>query len=156
MQNPHSFLGINSKGQIAIVNTKGNAYGHVVLRGGDGKPNYDSVSVTLAEKELTKAKIAHNIMIDCSHANSNKDPALQPLVMDNVSNQILEGNKSIVGLMIEGHLKFGRQDIPSDLSQLEYGKSVTDGCISWETTEEAILKMHDKLQAVLPSRGVGS
>ncbi|HQV23380.1 MAG TPA: 3-deoxy-7-phosphoheptulonate synthase, partial [Agitococcus sp.] len=72
VQNPHSFLGINSKGQIAIVNTKGNAYGHVVLRGGDGKPNYDSVSVTLAEKELTKAKIAHNIMIDCSHANSNK------------------------------------------------------------------------------------
>ncbi|MCB1673566.1 MAG: 3-deoxy-7-phosphoheptulonate synthase [Moraxellaceae bacterium] len=156
VQNPHSFLGINSKGQIAIVNTKGNAYGHVVLRGGDGKPNYDSVSVTLAEKELTKAKIAHNIMIDCSHANSNKDPALQPLVMDNVSNQILEGNKSIVGLMIESHLKFGRQDIPSDLSQLEYGKSVTDGCISWETTEEAILKMHDKLQAVLPSRRVAS
>ena len=154
VQNPHSFLGINSKGQIAIVNTKGNAYGHVVLRGGDGKPNYDSVSVTLAEKELTKAKIAHNIMIDCSHANSNKDPALQPLVMDNVSNQILEGNKSIVGLMIESHLKFGRQDIPSDLSQLEYGKSVTDGCISWETTEEAILKMHDKLQAVLPTRRV--
>ena len=156
VQNPHSFLGINSKGQIAIVNTKGNAYGHVVLRGGDGKPNYDSVSVTLAEKELTKAKIAHNIMIDCSHANSNKDPALQPLVMDNVSNQILEGNKSIVGLMIESHLKFGRQDIPSDLSQLEYGKSVTDGCISWETTEEALLKMHDKLQAVLPSRRVAS
>ncbi len=152
VQNPHSFLGINSKGQIAIVNTKGNAYGHVVLRGGDGKPNYDSVSVALAEKELTKAKIAHNIMIDCSHANSNKDPALQPLVMDNVSNQILEGNKSIVGLMIESHLKFGRQDIPQDLSQLEYGKSVTDGCISWETTEEAILKMHNKLQAVLPTR----
>lgn len=155
VQNPHSFLGINSKGQIAIVNTKGNAYGHVVLRGGDGKPNYDSVSVTLAEKELTKAKISHNIMVDCSHANSNKDPALQPLVMDNVSNQILEGNKSIVALMIESHLKFGRQDIPSDLSQLEYGKSVTDGCISWETTEEAILKMHEKLKDVLPKRRIG-
>lgn len=152
VQNPHSFLGMNTNGQIAIVNTKGNAYGHVVLRGGDGKPNYDSVSVTLAEKELSKAKIAHNIMVDCSHANSNKDPALQPLVMDNVSNQIVEGNKSIVGLMIESHLKFGRQDIPSDLSQLQYGQSVTDGCIGWETTEEAILKMHDKLKDVLPSR----
>ena len=66
--------------------------------------------------------------------------------------QILEGNKSIVGLMIESHLKFGRQDIPADLSQLEYGKSVTDGCISWDTTEEAILKMHDKLKEVLPKR----
>ena len=152
VENPHSFLGMNRDGQIAIVNTTGNRYGHVVLRGGDGKPNYDSVSVTLAEKELTKAKITHNIMIDCSHANSNKDPALQPLVMDNVSNQILEGNKSIVGLMIESHLKFGRQDIPADLSQLEYGKSVTDGCIDWATTEEAILKMHHKLKAVLPSR----
>ena len=154
VQNPHSFLGMNTQGQIAIVNTKGNAYGHVVLRGGDGKPNYDSVSVTLAEKELTKSKITHNIMVDCSHANSNKDPALQPLVMDNVSNQILEGNKSIVALMIESHLKFGRQDIPSDLSQLEYGKSVTDGCISWETTEEAILKMHEKLKEVLPKRRI--
>lgn len=152
VQNPHSFLGINSQGQVAIINTNGNPYGHVVLRGGDGKPNYDSVSVTLAEKELTKAKITHNLMIDCSHANSNKDPALQPLVMDNVSNQILEGNKSIVALMIESHLKFGRQDIPADLSQLTYGQSVTDGCISWETTEEAILKMHAKLKDVLPSR----
>ncbi len=152
VQNPHSFLGINGQGQVAIINTNGNPYGHVVLRGGDGKPNYDSVSVTLAEKELTKAKVPHTIMIDCSHANSNKDPALQPLVMDNVSNQILEGNKSIVGLMIESHLKFGRQDIPADLSQLEYGKSVTDGCIDWATTEEAVLKMHVKLQAVLPSR----
>lgn len=152
VQNPHSFLGINSDGQVAIINTKGNAYGHVVLRGGDGKPNYDSVSVTLAEKELSKAKIAHNMMVDCSHANSNKDPALQPLVMDNVSNQILEGNQSIVGLMIESHLKFGRQDIPTDLSQLEYGQSVTDGCIAWETTEEAILKMHHKLKDVLPQR----
>ena len=152
VQNPHSFLGINSQGQVAIINTNGNPYGHVVLRGGDGKPNYDSVSVTLAEKELTKAKITHNLMIDCSHANSNKDPALQPLVMDNVSNQILEGNKAIVALMIESHLKFGRQDIPADLSQLTYGQSVTDGCISWETTEEAILKMHAKLKDLLPSR----
>lgn len=152
VQNPHSFLGINSQGQVAIINTTGNAYGHVVLRGGDGKPNYDSVSVTLAEQELAKSKIAPNIMVDCSHANSNKKPELQPLVMDNVSNQILEGNKSIIGLMIESHLKFGRQDIPADLSQLEYGKSVTDGCISWDTTEEAILKMHDKLKEILPKR----
>lgn len=152
MSNPHSFLGVDEQGKIAIINTKGNPYGHVVLRGGDGKPNYDSVSVALAERELEKSKLNANIMIDASHANSNKDPALQPLVMENVTNQILEGNKSIVGMMIESHIKHGRQDIPKDLSQLEYGKSVTDGCIDWETTEKAIRNMHDKLKSVLPSR----
>jgi 3-deoxy-7-phosphoheptulonate synthase len=150
--NPHSFLGIDSNGQVAIINTTGNKYGHVVLRGGDGKPNYDSVSVALAERELDKSKVSQNLMIDASHANSNKDPALQPLVMDNVSNQIVEGNSSIIGLMIESHLKFGRQDIPKDLSQLVYGQSVTDGCIDWETTEKAVHQMRDKLRDVLPKR----
>lgn len=150
--NPHSFLGIDVHGRVSIINTTGNAYGHVVLRGGDNKPNYDSVSVALAERELEKAKVAKNIMIDASHANSNKDPGLQPLVMDNVSNQILEGNTSIIGMMIESHLKFGRQDIPKDLTQLEYGKSVTDGCIDWDTTEKAVMQMHDKLKSVLPTR----
>ncbi|MES2918885.1 MAG: 3-deoxy-7-phosphoheptulonate synthase [Pseudomonadota bacterium] len=154
--NPHSFLGIDSNGRSAIINTTGNRYGHVVLRGGDGKPNYDSVSVALAERELEKAKVSKNLMIDASHANSNKDPALQPLVMDNVSNQIIEGNTSIIGMMIESHLKFGRQDIPKDLSQLEYGKSVTDGCIDWDTTEKAVRQMHDKLKAVLPKRQRGA
>ena len=152
VQNPHSFLGIDNQGKVAVINTTGNQYGHVVLRGGDGKPNYDSVSVALAERELEKAKAPMNIMIDASHANSNKDPALQPLVMDNVANQIVEGNKSIIGMMIESHIKFGRQDIPKDLSQLEYGKSVTDGCIDWETTEKAVLSMHAKLKDVLPKR----
>ncbi|MCC2637302.1 MAG: arof3 [Moraxellaceae bacterium] len=150
--NPHSFLGIDSNGRSAIINTTGNKYGHVVLRGGDGKPNYDSVSVALAERELEKAKVSKNLMIDASHANSNKDPALQPLVMDNVSNQIIEGNTSIIGMMIESHLKFGRQDIPKDLSQLEYGMSVTDGCIDWDTTEKAVRQMHDKLKDILPKR----
>lgn len=150
--NPHSFLGIDQKGQVAIINTNGNPYAHVVLRGGDGKPNYDSVSVALAERELEKAKLAKNIMIDTSHANSNKDPGLQPLVLENITNQILEGNKSIVGIMLESHLKFGRQDIPKDLSQLEYGKSVTDGCLDWESTEKALREMHDKLKDVLPKR----
>ncbi|MBP9046490.1 MAG: 3-deoxy-7-phosphoheptulonate synthase, partial [Moraxellaceae bacterium] len=135
MSNPHSFLGIDGAGKIAIINTNGNPYGHVVLRGGDGKPNYDAVSVALAERELEKAGIAQNIMVDASHANSNKDPGLQPMVMENVSQQIIAGNESIVGMMIESHLMFGRQDIPKELSQLEYGKSVTDGCIDWATTE---------------------
>jgi len=151
---PHRFLGINSEGRVAVITTKGNPYGHVVLRGGDGKPNYDSVSVALCEQELRKAGITPNVMIDCSHANSNKDPALQPLVMENVTHQILDGNRSIIGLMLESHLKAGTQKIPADLSQLEYGKSVTDACIDWETTEKALRTMAEKLREQLPRRVV--
>ncbi len=149
----HNFLGINAEGQVAIIHTRGNPYSHVVLRGGNGKPNYDSVSVALCEQQLAKAGIASNIMIDCSHANSNKDPGLQPLVMQNVTNQILEGNQSIVGLMIESNIGWGSQNINSDLSKLEYGVSVTDACIDWETTENSLREMHDKLKDVLPKRG---
>lgn len=149
---PHRFLGIDQTGQVSIVTTQGNPYGHVVLRGGDGKPNYDSVNISLAEQALAKADLVPNIMVDCSHANSNKDPALQPLVMDNVTNQILEGNQSIIGLMVESNIKHGRQNIPSNLDDLEYGLSVTDGCISWEETEKAILSMRDKLKDILPGR----
>ncbi|OLU29028.1 3-deoxy-7-phosphoheptulonate synthase [Pseudomonas sp. PA15(2017)] len=152
VSSPHRFLGINQQGGVSIVTTKGNAYGHVVLRGGNGKPNYDSVSVAICEQELKKASIKPNIMVDCSHANSNKDPALQPLVMDNVANQILEGNQSIVGLMVESHLGWGSQSIPKDLSQLKYGVSITDACIDWQSTEKTLRGMHAKLKDVLPKR----
>ena len=155
VSSPHRFLGINQEGGVSIVTTKGNAYGHVVLRGGNGKPNYDSVSVALCEQELTKAKIPLNVMVDCSHANSNKDPALQPLVMDNVANQIAEGNNSIVGLMVESHLGWGSQPIPKDLCQLQYGVSITDACIDWDTTEKAVRSMRAKLKDVLPKRQRG-
>jgi len=148
----HSFLGLNENGQVAIINTKGNPYAHVVLRGGNGKPNYDATSVAEAEAALAKAKVSNKIMIDTSHANSNKDPYLQPLVLKNITEQILDGNKSIVGIMVESHLKGGRQDIPENLCDLEYGKSVTDGCIDWETTEKALLEMHEALKDVLPNR----
>jgi len=155
VSSPHRFLGINQQGGVSIVTTKGNAYGHVVLRGGNGKPNYDSVSVAICEQELKKASIKPNIMVDCSHANSNKDPALQPLVMDNVANQILEGNQSIVGLMVESHLGWGNQSIPKDLQQLKYGVSITDACIDWESTEKTLRSMHGKLKDVLPKRQRG-
>jgi 3-deoxy-7-phosphoheptulonate synthase len=131
---PHSFLGINSEGNVAIVRTRGNAYGHVVLRGGDGRPNYDSVSIAIAEQALAKAKLPANLVVDCSHANSYKKPELQPLVMADVINQIRHGNKSLVGVMIESNIVAGNQKIPQDLSQLTYGCSVTDGCIDWDTT----------------------
>ncbi len=148
----HRFLGIDQNGQVSVVTTAGNPYGHVVLRGGNGKPNYDSVSVSICEKELQKAGLVPNIMVDCSHANSNKDASLQPLVAENVANQILEGNQSIVGLMIESNIGFGNQNIPADLSQLQYGVSVTDACIDWATTEQLLRSMHEKLIKVLPNR----
>lgn len=149
---PHRFLGINSEGSVAIITTAGNPYAHVVLRGGDGKPNYDSVSVSLAEQELEKTGIPVNIMVDCSHANSNKNHDLQPLVMENVTNQIIEGNKSIIGLMIESNLKPGNQKITADLKELEYGVSITDACIGWEATEQSLKEMNEKLRDVLPNR----
>lgn len=152
VSSPHRFLGINQQGAVSIVTTKGNPYAHVVLRGGNGKPNYDSVSVALCEQELNKGGIKPNIMVDCSHANSNKDPALQPLVMENVANQIAEGNNSIIGLMVESHLGWGSQSIPKDLGQLKYGVSITDACIDWDTTEKAVLAMRDKIKDVLPKR----
>jgi 3-deoxy-7-phosphoheptulonate synthase len=149
---PHSFLGLNSEGRVAIVRTLGNRYSHVVLRGGEGRPNYDTVSVIMAEKALAKAKLAENIVVDCSHANSYKDAALQPLVMTDVVNQVRVGNKSLVGIMVESNIVAGKQSIPDDLSKLVYGCSVTDGCVGWETTEEMILSAHESLRDVLPGR----
>lgn len=151
----HRFLGINGQGQVSVIRTKGNQYGHVVLRGGGGKPNYDSVSVKLCENELEKAGITKNLMIDCSHANSNKDPALQPMVLENVTNQIIEGNNSIVGLMVESNIGWGNQSIPENLSDLQYGVSVTDACIDWETTDKSLREMAAKLKDVLPNRERG-
>ena len=152
VSSPHRFLGINHEGQVAVIKTKGNQYGHVVLRGGNAKPNYDSVSVAICEKALDKAKLSPNIMIDCSHANSNKDATLQPLVAKNVTNQLIEGNQSIVAVMIESNIGAGNQSIPKNLAELQYGVSVTDACIDWETTESLILDMHKSLKDVLPKR----
>ena len=149
---PHRFLGINSDGRVSVITTKGNPYAHVVLRGGNGKPNYDSVSVSICEQELSSEGITPNIMVDCSHANSNKDHNLQPLVLENVANQILEGNTSIIGAMIESHLKGGNQKLSSNPDEMAYGISVTDACIDWDTTEASILGMADKIRDVLKSR----
>lgn len=148
---PHSFLGIDQEGQCAVIRTRGNRYGHVVLRGGS-KPNYDSVTLALCEQELAAKKLPANIVVDCSHANSSKDPALQPLVMNDCVNQIVEGNQSIVGLMIESNLESGNQPIPEDLSQLKYGVSVTDACVDWSTTEKMLREARAKLKDVLPRR----
>lgn len=148
----HSFLGLSADGQVCIIKSNGNPYAHVVLRGGNNQPNYDETAVKQAENELAKGKTSGKIMIDASHANSGKDPYLQPMVVKNIIGQIKNGNKSIMGLMIESHIKGGRQDIPKDLSQLEYGKSVTDGCLDWEATEQLLTELADELKEILPKR----
>jgi len=145
VRHPHHFLGITQQGQSAVFHTRGNSHGHIVLRGGGGRTNYDSVSVALCEQELARAGLPVNVMVDCSHGNSNKDASLQPLVAENCVNQILEGNRSIVGLMLESNLHAGSQPIPSDRRQLRYGVSVTDPCIDWESTEQLLLSMQAKL-----------
>jgi len=148
----HAFLGLSGQGRSAIVRTRGNRYGHVVLRGGGGRPNYDTVSVSLTEQALQKAKLPVNVVVDCSHANSWKKPELQPLVLKDVLHQIREGNRSLVGFMVESFIEAGNQPIPADLSKLRYGCSVTDACVSWETTQVMLRGAHALLKDVLPGR----
>lgn len=148
---PHRFLGINNDGQVSRLETRGNAFGHIILRGGS-EPNYDSVSVALAEQALSKADLPNNLMVDCSHANSHKNYELQPLVADNVCKQIIEGNRSIVGVMLESHIDKGNQKLGTDLSALQYGVSITDECIDWPTTEILLQSMASQLEKPLANR----
>jgi 3-deoxy-7-phosphoheptulonate synthase len=144
--NPHHFLGVNAKGQCSVLRTKGNRYGHVVLRGGV-RPNFDAVSIRLCEKALANAGLPTNIVVDCSHGNSFKDPSLQPLVLDTVVNHVIDGTKSIVGFMLESHLFGGNQSL-GDPKELNYGVSITDACLDWNSTVAAIQKAAKKLRAL--------
>jgi len=149
---PHRFLGINSNGEVSVIKTTGNHTAHIVLRGGGGKPNFDALNVNYCEDALHKADLAVNIMIDCSHANSNKDHKLQPMVIDNVADQIACGNQSIVALMVESHLKGGNQKLTQNLADLEYGLSITDACVDWSTTEDALLRLAETIRPALKLR----
>jgi 3-deoxy-7-phosphoheptulonate synthase len=142
----HHFLGINQKGQVSVFKTKGNSHGHVILRGGNGSPNYDVTHVKLIEEKLKAANLPPRIVIDCSHGNSNKDYKLQEPVFENVIQQIVDGNTSIVGMMLESNLYEGNQTIPTQKEQMKYGVSVTDKCISWQKTEEIIMAAYEKLK----------
>lgn len=144
--NPHSFLGIDSHGQATVLKTRGNAYGHIILRGGNQGPNYDSVHVSLTESAMDKAGLPRRIMIDCSHANANKDHERQPLVALNVAEQLAAGNESIIGIMLESHLNAGNQPL-KDPKDLAHGVSITDACIDWQTTEDLMMKLYDTLGA---------
>ena len=135
-QQPHHFLSVTKAGHSAIVATNGNDDCHVILRGGK-TTNYDAASVEAAAKELSAAGLAARVMIDFSHANSQKDPQKQLAVADNVAQQLRAGEARIMGVMIESNLKAGRQDLVAG-KPLEYGKSITDACISFDDTQQAV------------------
>ena len=134
---PHSFLGIDQEGQSSVITTKGNPFGHLVLRGGD-KPNYDEESIALAESWIAKGGLEQSILVDFSHANSGKKHEQQLKVWENILRQKTDGNKSIAGVMIESNICGGNQPFPEDPDKLRYGVSITDECISWEETERML------------------
>lgn len=140
----HHFLGVTDDGLPAVFWTSGNRYGHVVLRGGR-RPNYDEVSVAECEAALEQAGLPKRIVIDCSHGNSGKKPERQRLVARSVISQIVNGNTSICGLMLESNLMPGSQPIPEDLTMLKPGVSVTDACIGWDETEEIVIEAYSRL-----------
>jgi 3-deoxy-7-phosphoheptulonate synthase len=141
----HSFLGIDNDGQTCIVNTAGNPWGFLILRGGRSGPNFDEASLQEAVELLTRSKLPPRLMVDCSHANSNKDYRLQNVAWNSCIAQRLAGNQNLVGLMLESNLNPGNQPLPGDLSELRFGVSITDGCIGWEETERLILTAHEQL-----------
>ncbi|HZL13821.1 MAG TPA: 3-deoxy-7-phosphoheptulonate synthase [Verrucomicrobiae bacterium] len=134
----HSFLGINEDGVTSIVRTTGNPHAHVVLRGGRAKTNYDAESIRAAEQKLISEKLPPVLMVDCSHANSEKQHARQEDVWHSVIQQRIEGTRSLIGLMVESSLLEGNQPIPKNLKDLRYGVSITDPCVGWETTERML------------------
>jgi 3-deoxy-7-phosphoheptulonate synthase len=150
---PHRFLGIDSAGQVALIQTTGNPNAHVVLRGGTAGPNYDRQSIASCEQALSRIGQRPNIMVDCSHANSNKDHNLQLNVARSVAEQIREGNDSIIGLMLESNLHAGNQKLGTDL---RYGVSITDACIDWSATERLLAELADGLADYLPARVMDS
>ncbi len=141
----HNFLGIDREGRTAIVETCGNPDGHMVLRGGSGRPNYDPESIACAETLLAQNGLQPSIMVDCSHANSYKDHNRQEEVLDNVLEQLARGNRSINSLMVESNLGEGSQPLKGDFESLHYGISITDKCIGWATTERLLRRAHSML-----------
>lgn len=139
---PHAFMGMTEHGEIGIVRTSGNPMNHIVLRGGNGQPNYDAMNVTRCQHVLREAGLNMRIMVDCSHENSGKDHLKQPEVLRNIAEQVRDGNHSIMGVMLESHINEGRQNISDDMA---YGVSVSDACMSWEQSERAIRSLYEAL-----------
>jgi 3-deoxy-7-phosphoheptulonate synthase len=135
---PHSFLGIDQDGVTSVIRTTGNPVGHIVLRGGRTRTNYDAASLGEAEAQLAKAGLPPVVMVDCSHANSGKQHARQEEVWRNVIEQRAEGNRAIIGVMVESYLHEGNQPFPRPREELCYGVSITDACLGWDATERML------------------
>ena len=146
---PHRFLGIDADGRVAVIRTVGNPNAHIVLRGGDRGPNYDARAIEHCEAKLLAGSLPVNIMVDCSHANSNKNHERQGLVVDAVADQVLDGNRSIVGIMVESNIEAGNQPIGQDLA---YGVSITDACVGWDDTEAMLRQLASTLRDPLVER----
>jgi len=144
---PQSFLGINDEGQISTFKAKGNKSSHIILRGGV-KPNYHSKDIERCEKLLQKNDLPERIMVDCSHDNSNQDYRLQGNVVEEISSQIVAGNKSIFGIMLESNLFSGNQKILDNQNEMKYGVSVTDGCIDWEETQSVLRRLAETISNI--------
>ncbi|NEX14742.1 MAG: 3-deoxy-7-phosphoheptulonate synthase [Prosthecochloris sp.] len=142
----HSFLGIDADGHSSVITTTGNPYGHMVLRGGSGRPNYDAENIADAERRLEKEGLDKNLLVDCSHANSGKNYERQSTVWNSIIEQRVTGTESILGVMLESNLLCGKQSVSTDPSSLQYGVSITDACISWEETatllRDGAMKLH--------------
>ncbi|MDZ4789014.1 MAG: 3-deoxy-7-phosphoheptulonate synthase [Blastochloris sp.] len=144
--NPHSFLGIDPEGFTSIVRTSGNLWGHIVLRGGHKRTNYDPASIKETIERLGKADLSEVVTVDCSHANSGKMPARQSDVCLSVLEQRVEGNDALIGLMLESYIQEGAQKIPDNKAELTYGQSVTDACMNWDDTEKLLRKSYEMLK----------
>ena len=142
---PHTFLGINLDGAASAIVTRGNPDGHTVLRGGSTGPNYSAPHIAQTEQLLEKAKLPKTIIVDCSHDNSSKQPERQPEVMRELLRQIIAGNQSIMGGMLESNLFSGNQPFPQPKEKLKYGVSITDGCIDWDTTSALVHELYEAL-----------
>lgn len=145
-RSPHHFLGLNPNGQVSVFRTKGNPFGHIILRGGGGKPNYDAETVKWVEAQMAERGLSKRIVIDCSHGNSNKDHTKQMVVFNEVIQQILDGDSSIIGLMLESNLFPGNQPICENPRDLKYGVSITDKCMGWDETEALIMAAYDRIK----------
>jgi 3-deoxy-7-phosphoheptulonate synthase len=141
---PQSFLGIDQEGRTCIVKTGGNPLTHIVLRGGP-LPNYDPINIEQARLKLIEKNMPETIMVDCSHGNSMKKFQGQAIVFRNVIDQVIAGNEAVIGLMLESNLREGNQKFTGEISDLQYGVSITDECISWGTTENLLLSATEKL-----------
>ena len=142
---PHHFVGIDENGRSAIIHTRGNAYGHVILRGGESGSNYAPEDIASAAERLYDAGLNPMLMVDCSHANSGKVSAKQTAVWDSLIDQRAGGTDAIIGAMIESNLVGGKQSIPADKSDLAYGVSITDECLGWDDSEAMLLGGYERL-----------